>query len=497
MPSLLFEPLPAAPLTFTSAHPELALTKPTPPPATPQVSPALSRHIILQNNPDPAVQGDLSMAQGKRPGTVDIFYKKDPHQPANRVATITPGTVDTFTVQNTKGGVVIDETMPNAHQACWNFPGSSVVDKTDGSRVVMPPEATFRNAYQDAWQHLNQAAPLSTPLSSQSIQSLVSIQSVCPMGGQATRLRPISSVIPKPALPINPSGLTLMKSTLGQLRHVDQIHVTTQMKPEDLKSAIEELTNVQQVHEGDTPLGDFGLIAKTLVKLRDKTPLDPKNDPAIDLNKPLLMVNGDAYISGVNFADMLAQHTGHHAGLSILTREVPLEQASQFGILSAQPMNDPEAQKYGLKAISAFTEKPDKTDSTLASTGIVLLSPEVLKAIPRIMEASGIQPTDKVNLGQQIIPALIKELNAGKIVDGDGNKQMAMAQPIQGIWLDVGNAATYLALYRFEAGLNHSQPLPWPGVIPHPEIRARGNVLIRPEAQHPAHGKTVSNLFQK
>ena len=76
----------------------------------------------------------------------------------------------------------------------------------------------------------------------------------------------------------------------------------------------------------------------------------------------VLILSGD-HIYKMDYADMVAYHEKHKASCTIAVRNVPLAEASRFGILNTNPDN----------TIYEFEEKPAKPKSTNASMGILLL----------------------------------------------------------------------------------------------------------------------------
>jgi glucose-1-phosphate adenylyltransferase len=110
---------------------------------------------------------------------------------------------------------------------------------------------------------------------------------------------------------------------------------------------------------------------------------------------------------------MVDYHEKNNASCTIAVRDVPLKEASRFGILNTNPDN----------SIYEFEEKPKKPKSTNASMGIYVFNWSVLRQALIADEEDTASAND---FGKNIIPNL---LAAG---------QKMMAYPFEGYWKDVG-----------------------------------------------------------
>lgn len=126
----------------------------------------------------------------------------------------------------------------------------------------------------------------------------------------------------------------------------------------------------------------------------------------------VLILSGD-HIYRMDYAAMLDFHKKNGADCTIAVIDVSLEEASRFGIMSA----DDEGR------IFKFTEKPKHPDSTKASMGIYIFSRQKLT---EYLKADAADPTSANDFGKNIIPAM---LAAG---------EKLMAYPFSGYWKDVG-----------------------------------------------------------
>ncbi len=126
----------------------------------------------------------------------------------------------------------------------------------------------------------------------------------------------------------------------------------------------------------------------------------------------VLVLSGD-HIYKMNYATMLNYHILNDADCTIAAIEVPLEQASRFGILNTNPDG----------SIYEFEEKPKKPKSTLASMGIYIFS---AKKLYQYLTDDSVDPNSENDFGKNVLPAM---LNAG---------EKMMAYKFDGYWKDVG-----------------------------------------------------------
>ena len=130
----------------------------------------------------------------------------------------------------------------------------------------------------------------------------------------------------------------------------------------------------------------------------------------------VLILSGD-HIYKMNYSKMLAAHKQSGADCTIAVIDVPLEEASRFGIMSTREDG----------SIFKFSEKPKNPDSTKASMGIYIFTREKLESYLR---ADAENPKSENDFGKNIIPAM---LAAG---------EKLMAYPFAGYWKDVGTISS-------------------------------------------------------
>ena len=139
-----------------------------------------------------------------------------------------------------------------------------------------------------------------------------------------------------------------------------------------------------------------------------------QNIDFIDTYSPeyLLVLSGD-HIYKMNYDKMLYEHKATGADATIAVIEVPIKEASRFGI-----MNTDETGR-----IVEFEEKPANPKSNLASMGIYIFNWKLLR---KMLLADMKNPDSNHDFGKDIIPAL---LNDGKTL---------YAYKFKGYWKDVG-----------------------------------------------------------
>ena len=126
----------------------------------------------------------------------------------------------------------------------------------------------------------------------------------------------------------------------------------------------------------------------------------------------VLVLSGD-HIYKMNYGKMLAAHKEANADATIAVIEVPMKEASRFGI-----MNTDESGR-----IVEFEEKPEHPKSNLASMGIYIFTWKLLR---KMLMADIKNPDSNHDFGKDIIPTM---LNDGKTL---------YAYKFKGYWKDVG-----------------------------------------------------------
>ncbi|OUP17594.1 glucose-1-phosphate adenylyltransferase [Lachnoclostridium sp. An196] len=140
-----------------------------------------------------------------------------------------------------------------------------------------------------------------------------------------------------------------------------------------------------------------------------------QNIDFVDSYEPeyILILSGD-HIYKMNYAKMLKYHKENNADATIAVIEVPMKEASRFGIMNT----DTETGQ-----IVEFEEKPEHPKSNLASMGIYIFNWKLLR---KMLVADMKNESSNHDFGKDIIPTL---LNDGKRL---------FAYKFKGYWKDVG-----------------------------------------------------------
>ena len=136
----------------------------------------------------------------------------------------------------------------------------------------------------------------------------------------------------------------------------------------------------------------------------------------------LLVLSGD-HIYKMNYAKMLAEHKAQNAEATIAVIEVPIREASRFGIMNTNETGQ----------IVEFEEKPEHPKSNLASMGIYIFN---WKTLRKLLIADMKDPDSNHDFGKDIIPQML------------ANGDKLYAYKFKGYWKDVGN-------HRFSLGSQH------------------------------------------
>ena len=139
-----------------------------------------------------------------------------------------------------------------------------------------------------------------------------------------------------------------------------------------------------------------------------------QNIDFIDSYSPeyLLILSGD-HIYKMDYDKMLEYHKANHADATIAVIEVPMKEASRFGI-----MNTNETGR-----IVEFEEKPEKPKSNLASMGIYIFNWKLLR---KMLLADMKNPESSHDFGKDIIPTMLAD------------EKTLFAYKFKGYWKDVG-----------------------------------------------------------
>ncbi|HUA74549.1 MAG TPA: NDP-sugar synthase [Solirubrobacteraceae bacterium] len=223
------------------------------------------------------------------------------------------------------------------------------------------------------------------------------MQAVILVGGEGTRLRPLTSSVPKPVVPlVDRPFISYMLEWLRR-HEIDDV----------IMSCGFLATSVRNVLGDGSGLG---------IRLRFVEEPDPRGTAGAlkfaesMLEERFLMLNGDV-LTDIDLTAQIAQHerTGATATLAL----VPVADPSAYGLVHL----------HGDNSVRDFLEKPsaDAIDTNLISAGAYVLERSILEKIP---------PDRNVSIEREVWPLLI----------GNG----LYGFPADSYWLDIGTPERYL-----------------------------------------------------
>ena len=257
-------------------------------------------------------------------------------------------------------------------------------------------------------------------------------------GGQGTRLGALTRKVAKPAVPFG-GKYRIIDFTLSNTINsdIDTIGVLTQYQPFDLNQYIGNgqpwdldrleggafvLPPYQKAKSGEWYKGTANAIYQNI---------DFVDRYAADY---VLILSGD-HIYKMDYNKMLQYHIAKGADCTIAVQNVPIEEASRFGIMNTDADDK----------IFEFEEKPKQPKSTKASMGIYIFTWAKLKKYLIEDEANKNSHND---FGKNIIPNM---LNAG---------EQMYTYDFKGYWKDVGTISSLweanMDILDVDSGINLS-----------------------------------------
>jgi mannose-1-phosphate guanylyltransferase len=223
------------------------------------------------------------------------------------------------------------------------------------------------------------------------------LQAVILVGGQGTRLRPLTSTVPKPVVTLVDRPFISFMLEWLRGHGVDDVIMSCGFMAEGVRKV----------------LGDGSGLG---IRLRFVEEPEPRGTAgALKLAEPMLderflMLNGDV-LTDLDLTAQIAQHerTGARATLSL----VPVADPSAYGLVM---LNDDHS-------VRDFVEKPrpEEVETNLISAGTYVLQREILDLVP---------PERNVSIEREVWPLLV----------GAGLYGFAS----ESYWLDIGTPARYL-----------------------------------------------------
>ena len=239
-------------------------------------------------------------------------------------------------------------------------------------------------------------------------------------GGQGSRLKVLTENTAKPAVPFG-GKYRIIDFPLSNCVNsgINTVGILTQYQPLELNEYIGngQPWGLNKSHGGVHVLPPYARSKKS-EWYKGTANAICQNIPFIDRYRPenVLILSGD-HIYKMDYAEMLRAHEATGADCTIAVRDVPLEEASRFGIMNTNEDG----------SIYEFEEKPAHPKSTNASMGIYIFKWEVLR---KFLIEDDEDPNSENDFGKNIIPNLLNS----------GHKLYAYA--FNGYWKDVGTIAS-------------------------------------------------------
>lgn len=235
-------------------------------------------------------------------------------------------------------------------------------------------------------------------------------------GGQGSRLGVLTKKLAKPAVPFG-GKYRIIDFPLSNCSNsgIYTVGVLTQYKPLELNAHI----GIGEAWDLDRTQGGVSILPPYQEEkggewYKGTANAIYQNIEFVDRYDPeyILILSGD-HIYKMDYTKMLDFHKERQADATIAVIEVPMDEASRFGIMNTRED----------LSVYEFEEKPKNPKNNLASMGIYIFNWKTLKKYLKEDEAD---KTSKNDFGMNIIPSML----------GDGNRMVAY--PFKGYWKDVG-----------------------------------------------------------
>jgi glucose-1-phosphate adenylyltransferase len=236
-------------------------------------------------------------------------------------------------------------------------------------------------------------------------------------GGQGSRLGVLTKNLAKPAVPYG-GKYRIIDFPLSNCTNsgIETVGVLTMYQPLELNDYI----GSGRPWDLDTSRGGVHILqpyqrsSKVMDWYKGTANAIYQNINFIERYDPdYVVVLGGDHIYKMDYSKMVAFHKDNNADCTIAFMEVPMEEASRFGILNTNP-------DY---SIYEFDEKPKVPKSNKASMGIYVFTWSKLR---KYLEEDELDPNSSNDFGKNVLPNM---LNAG---------ERMFAYPFDGYWKDVG-----------------------------------------------------------
>ena len=277
------------------------------------------------------------------------------------------------------------------------------------------------------------------------------------VGGEGTRLRPITETMPKPLVPLmDRPSLDHVLDHLA-LHGVHEVVLSSSYLEETFHAFIEERHGdpaIAWITETE-PLGTGGALVNAL--------------EALDTDEPFFALNGDI-LTDLDLTQMLALHRDRGAIATIALTHV--EDARPYGLVSLEPDG----------RVLGFREKPDELVPGDINAGTYVLAPSAL---------DGWRRGENVSIERQIFPALIA---AGGTLFGFVSRAY---------WMDLGTPEAYLQAHvdLIEGKVTGHPAYPAPFVHPEGSVDERAtvdrHVVVGPRGSIAARARVADTVLHE
>ena len=216
-------------------------------------------------------------------------------------------------------------------------------------------------------------------------------------GGPGTRLRPFTTVLPKPLMPVGDRPILDIVVRQLQRHGFERITIASGYLAELLEAFFRDGATYGipiDYHVEREPLGTVGALA--LIE-------------GLESTEAFLVMNGDL-LTDLDYRDLVEAHRQSGAAATIATHRRNVE--ISLGVMQFEDVDDPDR-------LTGFVEKP--TYDYQVSMGVYCFSPDVLGYI---------EPN---------VPLDFPDLVARLLADG----QAVRGYPFAGYWMDIGRHEDY------------------------------------------------------
>lgn len=313
-------------------------------------------------------------------------------------------------------------------------------------------------------------------------------------GGEGKRLYPLTEQRAKPAVPFG-GKFRIIDFVLSNFVNsgITSIFVLTQFRSQSLTEHIINGWNISSAQEK----GRFIIPIPAQMQTRDRTWYSGTADAIHqnihfieDFEPDLVAIFGGDHIYRMDVSQMIDLHIKKNAMVSIAAIPVPLDDASEFGVIQV----DEEWKIIG------FQEKPkkpepmpsDPTKALVSMGNYIFNGPELIDLL--IKDAD--DPKSSHDFGKDILPAIV---DTGRLFAYNFHMNKMPGRNTSAYWRDVGNLKSY-----YYANLDLKSPSPeldlynaeWPIYNYHyclPPAKFVHNEEVSPEGL-PRIGKAINSL---